>query len=122
MTKEHQLHCVINWFPGGRFTPASFGSAPLSSFDGQDVKGTWTMVIRDNAGGDAGIINNLELRFAGCTAPGFFPKGTCGEDFVWTFSDNVSDNGCNGDVITRTWTAKDAIKQCSFLYPNNHSK
>ncbi|MBL0083781.1 MAG: proprotein convertase P-domain-containing protein [Saprospiraceae bacterium] len=91
-------------FPGLVPTPA------FTAFDGEPLVGTWTIKITDafdDAGVD-GIVRGAEFRFNGCQQAGFFPQGPCGEDYTWTFADQVSNNGCDGDVITRTWTAKDA--------------
>ncbi|MFN8319375.1 MAG: dockerin type I domain-containing protein [Saprospiraceae bacterium] len=91
-------------FPGLVPTPA------FTAFDGEPLAGTWTLKIVDNFddGGVDGIVKAAEFRFNGCQQAGFFPQGPCGEDYTWTFADHVANNGCDGDVITRTWTAKDA--------------
>jgi subtilisin-like proprotein convertase family protein/propanediol utilization protein len=89
--------------------PGFLPAPPLSTMDGKPLAGIWTVNVNDvfNDAGIDGVVNQIELRFAGASAPGFFPQGPCGEDYTWTFADQVSNNGCDGDVITRTWTAKD---------------
>ncbi|MBK8109175.1 MAG: hypothetical protein IPK46_01960 [Saprospiraceae bacterium] len=86
--------------------------------DGKPLAGIWTVNVNDvfNDAGIDGVVNQIELRFAGASAPGFFPQGPCGEDYTWTFADQVSNNGCDGDVITRTWTAKDASNNAAIAY------
>ncbi|MEZ4874702.1 MAG: HYR domain-containing protein [Flavobacteriaceae bacterium] len=44
----------------GSFTPNN----PLSAFDGESTLGTWTLTVRDNAGGDTGTINTWGISYS----------------------------------------------------------
>jgi subtilisin-like proprotein convertase family protein len=41
---------------------------PLSTFNGQNASGTWTLFISDLAGADSGTLNGWSLQFTGTDA------------------------------------------------------
>ncbi|MBK8700843.1 MAG: HYR domain-containing protein [Saprospiraceae bacterium] len=98
--------------------PGFLPAPPLSTMDGKPLAGIWTVNVDDvfNDAGIDGFVNQIELRFAGASAPGFFPQGPCGEDYVWTYNDNVEEQGCYGDIIYRTWTASDVANNKTTCY------
>lgn len=97
--------------PNGYYTPNN----PLSAFDGQDLSGTWTVNVSDNAGADTGTLNNwclsatvqsatqtanfsLAADPVACTAPGYqFGSGS-----VYTQDFEANDGGFTVSGTT-TW-------------------
>lgn|GEM_PF-3510084 len=63
---------------------------PLSSFDGEDAAGTWTLTIYDNAFLDTGTLNGWSLDLTAGTAPTITSaasgSGTVGTAFSHTFT------------------------------------
>ena len=104
-------------FPGLVPTPA------FTAFDGEPLAGTWTLKIVDNFddGGIDGIVKSSRIQIQRMSAGRLLPTRTLWKT-TWTFADHVANNGCDGDVITRTWTAKRCIKQCSNMRTNHHSR
>jgi len=91
-------------------------TTPLSLLDGQDATGTWEMTVADNAAGDNGTVNKLTVFIAASAVPATYAPQITDNCKTFTspymapmvtFSDNIVDNGCNGAVLTRVWTARD---------------
>ena len=80
----------------------------LSDFDGFDPNGTWTLLITDDAGGDAGTLHAAGIEVEYFLAAPYAPivHEACGEAEL-EYEDNVSGDDCSGIVIERTWTATD---------------
>ncbi len=86
-----------------------FGAAdPMSTFDGENPAGDWTIRVIDAFAQDGGVINSISLIFENCDLPSGFPAGDACGNTSYTFSDSEVDNGCAGSTITRTWFATDA--------------
>ena len=73
----------------GSFRPET----PLSAFDGIEVTGDWTFTVRDNAGGDAGVLNEVRLIFE-------YEEYRCGDDpkFQKAGEPVLVDNRGNGNA------------------------
>ena len=97
-------------------TISCLGLAPtdLSAFDGENLNGTWKLIVNDNTAGDNGVINEFSLIityksfFQGVTAA----TATDGCSAVnLTFSDTEVQKDCASGLIktiNRKWTATDA--------------
>ena len=87
------------------FTDFGFPYTPLSAVNGTTATGTWTL----NLSGDVDV-NDITLLFnngLGLIAAGDVAEDACGNT-TFTFSDASVDNGCDGEIISRTWFATDA--------------
>lgn len=58
--------------PSGDYFPTTLEGAlsSLASFDGEDLNGSWTLEIEDNAGGDTGALGAWSIDFLAVPAPG----------------------------------------------------
>jgi len=87
------------------FTDFGFPYTPLSAVNGSNAQGTWTLNL------EGGVdVNEITLVFnngSGLLMAGTPAEDACGNT-TYTFSDVSVDNGCDGEVITRTWYATDA--------------
>ncbi|MCB0529423.1 MAG: HYR domain-containing protein, partial [Saprospiraceae bacterium] len=111
-----------------------FGVGQLSTFDGQQVNGTWKIRVTDiNGGNDISTVEIAELYFNvsanfttgfpnGLTAPPLVPNGpnsflvqaglidAC-SDVTLSYTDQTTPQNCASgliSIISRRWTAKDA--------------
>lgn len=102
----YQTQCAGGPAKTGTFQPQT----PLSDLDGPATSGEWVLSFNDNAAGDSGALNELEIKI---DYAGNFPAPTafdaCG-DVTLTYKDVVTNFGDCDDItkqITRTWTAVD---------------
>jgi len=95
----------VNANPQPIFDLVGGGNTPLDAVNGTSAQGTWTINITGATDIAKYILvfNNGEGLVEAVTPdiPG------CGEASL-SFSDTSVDNGCEGTIITRTWTATDA--------------
>lgn len=56
---------VAPWTGSFNVAHSSVGANPLSVFDGENAPGTWTLLVRDDAGGDTGSLNGWGIDFTG---------------------------------------------------------
>ena len=115
--------CMNNPAAAGDFQPVN----PLSVFNGEDPNGTWTIIVGDVCGGDAGTVNaTVHISTSGNTIPYPVPEGVtvigndqpytllgfdpCGPATL-TYEDEEEEGDCVNDdyikKIYRTWTAVD---------------
>jgi subtilisin-like proprotein convertase family protein len=98
-------------------TPAIAGTLqptqPLSTFNGLNPSGTWTVRVTDDAGGDATNINNITLEI---TYSSVYPSPVADDNCPLPFNalsfvdTEFTSDPCDGDAgqILRTWTVTDA--------------
>ncbi|HLF62482.1 MAG TPA: T9SS type A sorting domain-containing protein [Saprospiraceae bacterium] len=91
--------------------PVAFqlGTPPLAQYNSTNPNGTWTLMITDNAGGDAGTLDEWHLEIEYMQNAPFAPiaSDNCG-DVTLAYSDEESGELCDSITILRTWTATDA--------------
>ena len=80
----------------------------LADFDGGDASGTWTLVINDDAGGDAGTLNMAGLQIEYFVALPYAPIAydACGETTL-SYEETETGEECDSSQIIRTWTVTD---------------
>jgi len=94
----------INANPQAIFDLVGGGNTPLSAVNGTNSAGTWTI----NVTGSADIAKYI-LQFnngEGLVEPATQDLAGCGSTGL-AYTDSSVDNGCEGTIITRTWTATD---------------
>ncbi|HNT18755.1 MAG TPA: proprotein convertase P-domain-containing protein, partial [Acidobacteriota bacterium] len=69
------------------FTGSFRPEGTLSSFDGQNALGTWTLSVTDTASGDAGTLNAWSINFT-------YPAQSCGASLE--YQSNSFTEACNG--------------------------
>ncbi len=87
------------------FEDFGFPYTPMAAVNGSSSAGVWTL----NLSGDFDLtIAAIQFNNGTCLLePGTVDADACGNT-SYTFSDTEVDNGCAGNIITRTWFATDA--------------
>jgi len=96
---------------GGTFRP----STPLSAFDGEEMNGTWTLIITDNFNQDGGFLDEWRLQIAS-------ENCTIGNGAIEDYTFYLSQDGTNWGSPEVTGTFPNSGSEQEVTFPNKTAR